>query len=93
VFDGKTEHGVVRPPLDGPTTYSRVESMNIVLGKGGTAPPNNIWKKGLFSGIYHIRSTCKYDIFLMLCILKKMCDSLLGLLLNIPGKTKKSWYQ
>ena len=71
VFDRKMEHGVVRPPLDGPTTYSRAENMNIVLRKGGTAPPKNIWKKGLFSRIYHIRSTCKYDIVLILCILRK----------------------
>ena len=26
----------------------------------------------------------------MSCILKKMCDSIIGTLLNIPGKTKDS---
>ncbi|KAJ9560349.1 hypothetical protein OSB04_005509 [Centaurea solstitialis] len=89
LFDGKTEHGVVRPPLDGPTTYSRVENLNIVLGKGGTTPPKNIWKKrSIFWDLPYWEHLQVRHCLDVMHIEKNVCDSLLGLLLNIPGKTK-----
>ncbi|GJU57624.1 ribonuclease H-like domain-containing protein [Tanacetum coccineum] len=47
LFDGTIERGVLRPPLDGEATFSRVRDMNIVLGKGkdNPGPPKGIWKK------------------------------------------------
>ncbi|KAJ9538452.1 hypothetical protein OSB04_031185 [Centaurea solstitialis] len=81
LFDGKTEHGVVRPPLHGVTIYSRVQDLDIVLAKK-VQLLRIFGKRSLFFGNYHIGSTCKCDIVLMLCILKR------SLFLNIPGKTK-----
>ncbi|GJY21169.1 uncharacterized protein Tco_0393735 [Tanacetum coccineum] len=47
LFDGTIERGVLRPPLDGEATFSRVRDINIVLGKGkdNPGPPKGIWKK------------------------------------------------
>ncbi|KAI3706869.1 hypothetical protein L6452_24902 [Arctium lappa] len=88
-FDGKIEHGVLRPPLDGPTIYSRVEDLNIVLGKGGTPPPKNIWKKrSIFWDLPYWEHLQVRHCLDVMHIEKNVCDSLIGLLLNIPGKTK-----
>ncbi|GJW33704.1 uncharacterized protein Tco_0053736 [Tanacetum coccineum] len=47
LFDGTIERGVLRPPLDGEATFSRVRDINIVLGKGkdNPGPLKGIWKK------------------------------------------------
>ncbi|KAJ9556462.1 hypothetical protein OSB04_011076 [Centaurea solstitialis] len=88
-FDGKIKHGVVRPPLDGPTIYSRVEDLNIVLGKGGITPPKNIWKKrSIFWDLPYWEHLQVRHCLDVMHIEKNVCDSLLGLLLNISGKTK-----
>ncbi|KAJ9552586.1 hypothetical protein OSB04_016631 [Centaurea solstitialis] len=89
VFDGKTEYRVARQPLNGRSVYSRVEDLDIVFGKGRPAPPKNIWKKkSIFWDLpYWEHLTIRHCLDVM-HIEKNVCDSLIGLLLNIPGKSK-----
>nr|GEZ99433.1 hypothetical protein [Tanacetum cinerariifolium] len=65
--------------------------MNIVLGKGkdNPGPPNEIWKKkSVFGDLAyqeHLQVRHCRDVR---HIKKNVCESLIGLLLNISGKTK-----
>ncbi|XP_071708619.1 uncharacterized protein [Rutidosis leptorrhynchoides] len=90
LFDGTIEDRKLPPPLDGETTFSKVANINVVLGKKSFDPPKGIWKK---KSIFfwklpywkHLRVRHCLDV---MHIEKNVCESLIGLLLNIPGKTK-----
>ncbi|KAD6454309.1 hypothetical protein E3N88_09015 [Mikania micrantha] len=58
-FDGNTEHRTMRKRFD---AFSRVENLNIVLGKRTRAQKDAIWKKNQSFGIYHIGSIWMLDI-------------------------------
>ncbi|XP_071688248.1 uncharacterized protein [Rutidosis leptorrhynchoides] len=89
LFDGTIEDRTLPPPLDGETTLSKVANINVVLGKKGVGPPKGIWKKkSIFWKLpywKHLRVRHCIDV---MHIEKNVCESLIGLLLNIPGKTK-----
>ncbi|GJY21168.1 uncharacterized protein Tco_0393734 [Tanacetum coccineum] len=84
LFDGTIERGVLRPPLDGEATFSRVRDMNIVLGKGkdNLGPPKGIWKKKSIFWVLpyweHLQVRHCLDV---MYIKKNVCES-------FPGKTK-----
>ncbi|KAD6454288.1 hypothetical protein E3N88_08994 [Mikania micrantha] len=85
-FDGNTEHRTMRKRFD---AFSRVENLNVVLGKRTRAQKDVIWKKK--SIFWDLPYWKHLDVRLCLDVMhieKTVCDSLLGLLLNIPGKTK-----
>ncbi|XP_071712201.1 uncharacterized protein [Rutidosis leptorrhynchoides] len=89
LFDGTIEDRKLPPPLDGETTLSKVANINVVLGKKGFGPPKGIWKKkSIFWKLpywKHLRVRHCIDV---MHIEKNVCESLIGLLLNILGKTK-----
>ncbi|XP_071705352.1 uncharacterized protein [Rutidosis leptorrhynchoides] len=89
LFDGTIEDRTLPPPLDGETTLSKVANINVVLRKKGVGPPKGIWKKkSIFWKLpywKHLRVRHGIDV---MHIEKNVCESLIGLLLNIPGKTK-----
>ncbi|XP_071712435.1 uncharacterized protein [Rutidosis leptorrhynchoides] len=89
LFDGTIEERKLPPPLDGETTLSKVANINVVLGKKGFGPPKGIWKKkSIFWKLpywKHLRVRHCLDVT---HIEKNVCESLIGLLLNIPRKTK-----
>ncbi|XP_071708599.1 uncharacterized protein [Rutidosis leptorrhynchoides] len=66
-----------------------VKKLKVVLGKTGNGPPKGMWKKqSIFwelSYWKHLRIRHCLDV---MHIEKNVCESLVGLLLNIPGKTK-----
>ncbi|XP_071704872.1 uncharacterized protein [Rutidosis leptorrhynchoides] len=89
LFDGTIEDRKLPPPLDGETTLSKVENINVVLGKKGFGPPKGIWKKkSIFWKLpywKHLRVQHCPDV---MHIEKNVCESFIGLLLSIPRKTK-----
>ncbi|KAJ9536255.1 hypothetical protein OSB04_un000555 [Centaurea solstitialis] len=89
LFDGTIEHRVARQPLNGRTVYSRVKHLDIVFGKGRPTPPKNIWKKkSIFWDLPYWEYLSVRHCLDVMHIEKNVCDSLIGLLLNIPGKSK-----
>ncbi|KAD3338451.1 hypothetical protein E3N88_33972 [Mikania micrantha] len=85
-FDGNTEERTMRKRFD---AFSRVENLNIVLGKRTRAEKGSIWKKkSIFWELPYWKHLDVRHCLDVMHIEKNVCDSLLGLLLNIPGKTK-----
>ncbi|XP_071708293.1 uncharacterized protein [Rutidosis leptorrhynchoides] len=88
LFDGKVEVRVLGPPLDGETIFSKIADIDVVLGKKGT-PPKGIWKKkSIFWKLPYWKHLHVRHCLDVMHIEKNVCESLIGLLLNIPGKTK-----
>ncbi|XP_022031474.1 uncharacterized protein LOC110932449 [Helianthus annuus] len=85
-FDGNEELGRARKSFD---AFSRVENMNTVLGKRSHTEQRDNWKKrSIFWDLPYWKSLEVRHCLDVMHIEKNVCDSLLGLLLNIPGKTK-----
>ncbi|XP_022007380.1 uncharacterized protein LOC110906580 [Helianthus annuus] len=85
-FDGNEELGRARKGFD---AFSRVENMNTVLGKRSSTETRDNWKKrSIFWDLPYWKSLEVRHYLDVMHIEKNVCDSLLGLLLNIPGKTK-----
>ncbi|XP_076925790.1 uncharacterized protein LOC143588750, partial [Bidens hawaiensis] len=84
-FNGKTEHEEVRTQFD---AFDRVKNLNVVLGKISRAE-KGIWeKKSIFWDLPYWEHLQVRHCLDVMHIEKNVCDSLIGLLLNIPGKTK-----
>ncbi|XP_071741136.1 uncharacterized protein [Rutidosis leptorrhynchoides] len=89
LFDGNDEVDSLRPPLDGEATFAKVESINILFGKSNTSREKGIWKKrSIFWDLPYWKYLHVRHCIDVMHIEKNVCDSLIGLLLNIPGKTK-----
>jgi hypothetical protein len=89
VFNGKIELGVARRPLDGKSVFKRVKNLDVVFGKCAKAPPKNIWKKkSIFWGLPYWEYLEVRHCLDVMHVEKNICDSLIGTLLNISGKTK-----
>ncbi|KAD3336088.1 hypothetical protein E3N88_31607 [Mikania micrantha] len=85
-FDGNTEERIMRKRFD---AFSRVQNLNIVLGKRTRVEKGSIWKKrSIFWELPYWKHLDVRHCLDVMHIEKNVCDSLLGLLLNIPGKTK-----
>jgi len=88
-FNGKTELGVARRPLGGKGVFMRVKNLKVVFGKCAKAPPKNIWKKkSIFWELPYWEYLDVRHCLDVMHVEKNVCDSLIGTLLNIPGKTK-----
>ena len=88
-FNGNTELGVARRPLDGKGVFMRVKNLKVILGKCAKAPPKNIWKKkSIFWELPYWEHLEVRHCLDVMHVEKNVCDSLIGTLLNIPGKTK-----
>jgi hypothetical protein len=69
--------------------FSRVENIKTVLGKRTRAEKVSSWKKkSIFWDLPYWKHLEVRHCLDVMHIEKNVCDSLLGLLLNIPGKTK-----
>ncbi|GJV82227.1 uncharacterized protein Tco_1518097 [Tanacetum coccineum] len=88
LFDGNNELGVLRQPLDGEAVLSRVRDVNNVFGKRKRTTSANIWKKSLFFYLPYWKHLQVRHCLDVMHIEKNVCDSLIGLLLNILGKAK-----
>ncbi|XP_058723076.1 uncharacterized protein LOC131594886 [Vicia villosa] len=89
-FNGEQEHGVAPKPLTGEEVYQRQQGITAVFGKYQKWPiVNNIWKKrSVFFGLpYWSNLEVRHCIDVM-HVEKNVCDSVIGTLLNIQGKTK-----
>jgi len=85
-FNGCVEKGTVRKNFD---AYSRVENLNNVLGKRTRVEKGAIWKKrSIFWDLPYWKHLQVRHCLDVMHIEKNVCDSLVGLLLDIPGKTK-----
>ncbi|GJX27686.1 uncharacterized protein Tco_0235765 [Tanacetum coccineum] len=91
LFDGRVERRKMARLMNGHDTLSRVKDIKTIFGKKDKAPKNNknIWKKkSIFWKLpYWERLQVRHSLDVM-HIEKNVSESLIGLLLNIKGKTK-----
>ncbi|GJU04227.1 hypothetical protein Tco_1114565 [Tanacetum coccineum] len=89
LFDGTSKDRSMPKLMDGYATLSQVADLNITFGKKVKAPPKRIWKKrSIFWELKYWTHILVRHCLDVMHIEKNVCESLLGLLLNIPGKTK-----
>ncbi|XP_023757788.1 uncharacterized protein LOC111906261 [Lactuca sativa] len=89
LFDGKTENGKAPQPMNGRTTFSRVENLNIVFGKGVKNNCLDNWKKrSIFWELPYWEKLDVRHCIDPMHIVKNVGESLIGLLLNITGRSK-----
>nr|XP_043639389.1 uncharacterized protein LOC122610466 [Erigeron canadensis] len=89
LFYGKPVRGVASPSSDGRTVYSEVEDINTIFGKGDKGLPDGIWKKKyIFWELPYWKHLQVRHCLDVMHIEKNVCDSLIGLLLNVKGKMK-----
>ncbi|XP_027922635.1 uncharacterized protein LOC114180521 [Vigna unguiculata] len=89
-FHGYQEDKISPPPLNEEEVYERVCQVNVTFGKILKKPiMKNIWKKNsiFFQLPYWAKLDVKHCIDVM-HVEKNVCDSIIGTLLNIKGKTK-----
>ncbi|XP_021991056.2 uncharacterized protein LOC118486217 [Helianthus annuus] len=85
-FNGNTETGKAPKSFD---AFSRVKNLDTVLGKRTRVDKDGIWKKrSIFWDLPYWRHLQVRHCLDVMHIEKNVCDSLIGLLLDIPGKTK-----
>ncbi|XP_057453002.1 uncharacterized protein LOC130744857 [Lotus japonicus] len=89
-FNGKAEHGLAPKPLTGEEVYQRQQHVNVVFGKKQKKPAEkNIWKKrSVFFDLPYWSSLDVRHCIDLMHVEKNVCDSLIGTLLHIKGKTK-----
>ncbi|XP_029128611.1 uncharacterized protein LOC109806195 [Cajanus cajan] len=89
-FNGSQEDEIASTPRNGEEVYQRVKNINIVFGKTQKkSTERNIWKKR--SIFFNLPYWCKLDVRHCIDVMhveKNVCDSVIGTLLNIKGKTK-----
>ena len=92
LFDGMTEKRLPPRHNSGKEVYDQVKNINVVLGKRKRSPPNDengVWHKKsiLWELPYWSELDVRHSIDVM-HVEKNVCESLLGTLLNMPGKSK-----
>lgn len=87
-FDGTTEQRTVRTRFTGHEALSKVVNKKIVFGKGIPLEKGSWKKKSIFWDLPYWKDLEVRHCLDVMHIEKNVCDSLIGLLLNIPGKTK-----
>ncbi|XP_052728168.1 uncharacterized protein LOC128195186 [Vigna angularis] len=89
-FNGCQENEIAPTPLSGLEVYERVKDINVVLGKTKKqATTTNIWKKrSIFFDLPYWRMLDVRHCIDVMHVEKNVCDSIIGTLLNIQGKTK-----
>ncbi|XP_068497787.1 uncharacterized protein [Phaseolus vulgaris] len=89
-FNGYQEHDICPTPLSGVEIYEKIKNVNVTFGKMKKKQTvSEIWKKR--SIFFDLPYWCKLDVRHCLDVMhveKNVCDSLIGTLLNIKGKTK-----
>nr|XP_016457723.1 PREDICTED: uncharacterized protein LOC107781523 isoform X1 [Nicotiana tabacum] len=91
-FNGEEEHRAMPTPLSGVEVLEELREFNNIFGKGQKKRPrrnDGPWKKRsiFFELPYWAHNKLRHNLDMM-HIEKNICDSLLGTLLDIPGKSK-----
>lgn len=91
-FNGEEDHRPAPTPLLGMEVFEKLQHFSNIFGKGQKKRRQNNegpWKKrSIFSELpYWAHNKLRHNLDLM-HIEKNICDSLLGTLLDIPGKSK-----
>ncbi|BBN68282.1 hypothetical protein Prudu_362S000100, partial [Prunus dulcis] len=94
-FNGKPKYGTPPEPLNGEEVLHIVEDINYIWGskKGGTIGENDgdrvCWKKkSKFFDLKYWKYLHMRHVLDVMHIEKNVCDSIIGTLLEIPGKNK-----
>ncbi|XP_058760857.1 uncharacterized protein LOC131634221 [Vicia villosa] len=89
-FNGEREYGVAPKPLTGEEVYQRQQGITAVFGKYQNRPiVKNIWKKrSVFFDLPYWSSLEARQCIDVMHVEKNVCDSVIGILINIQGKTK-----
>jgi hypothetical protein len=89
-FDGTRERGLCPRHYSGQDVYNMIKDIDVVLGKGRKKlKAGGMWKKrSIFWELPYWRHLEVRHCIDVMHVEKNVCDSLIGLLLNIPGKTK-----
>ncbi|XP_027364391.1 uncharacterized protein LOC113871494 [Abrus precatorius] len=89
-FNGCQEYGIAPTALTGEQVYDRVKNLNVVLGKSKKQPKEkNIWKKrSIFFYLPYWKVLDVRHRIDVMHVEKNVCDSVIGTLLNLKGKTK-----
>lgn len=86
-FDGNREVRSAPQPLSGDEVYSRVDNIVLQFGKK-CVRPKTIWKKrSIFWDLPYWKELDVRHCLDVMHVEKNVCDNLVGILLNIPGKT------
>ncbi|KAL5564960.1 hypothetical protein UlMin_028124 [Ulmus minor] len=89
-FNGEAEHVRAPKPLSGAEVLDSLSGVEVVFGKG-RRPSNTegVWKKrSIFFDLPYWKDLLVRHNLDVMHIEKNVCESLIGTLLNIPGKTK-----
>ncbi|KAL3618473.1 hypothetical protein CASFOL_037555 [Castilleja foliolosa] len=89
-FNGQPEEGTAPTSLSGQETHDVVSNLNITYGKKRDKPlPTRGWKKNsIFFSLSYWKDLPVRHCLDVMHIEKNICESLLGTLLNVRGKTK-----
>ncbi|XP_052169203.1 uncharacterized protein LOC127785892 [Oryza glaberrima] len=95
-FDGTVEEGTAPTQRDGRDIFNEVKDIECIFGKGPSSTSaaskggeKPFWKKkSIFWGLPYWKDLDVRHTIDMMHVEKNVCETLMGILLNIPGKTK-----
>ncbi|XP_021747785.1 uncharacterized protein LOC110713633 isoform X6 [Chenopodium quinoa] len=89
-FNGKTEEGKAPKPLSGDQVFEKVKGLEVKFGKQNAdlLPSTGYKKKSIVFYLPYWSSLYVRHFLDVMHIEKNVCDSLIGTLLNVRGKTK-----
>ncbi|XP_020239246.1 uncharacterized protein LOC109818226 [Cajanus cajan] len=92
-FNGCQEHEIAPIPLTGEQVYDQVKDINIIFGKiQKKLIEKKLWKKrSIFFDLPYWRHLDVRHCIDVMHVEKNVCDSVIGTLLNIKGKTKNEF--
>ncbi|CAM8983989.1 unnamed protein product [Rhodiola kirilowii] len=88
-FNGETEHGIEPRPASGDELLQKIQNITNRFGKPSARIEGTPWKKrSIFFDLPYWHTLDVRHCIDVMHVEKIICDSLIGTLLNIPGKTK-----
>ncbi|CAM8947720.1 unnamed protein product [Rhodiola kirilowii] len=88
-FNGETEHGIEPRPASGDEILQKIQNITNRFGKPNVRIEGTPWKKrSIFFDLPYWHTLDVRHCIDVMHVEKNICDSLIGNLLNIPGKTK-----
>ncbi|CAM8913860.1 unnamed protein product [Rhodiola kirilowii] len=88
-FNGETEHTIEPQPCSGYEIHEKIQNITNRFGKPSARTESAPWKKrSIFFDLPYWHTLDIRHCVHVMHVEKNICDSLIGTLLNIPGKTK-----